>query len=333
MTLLQQAESAKGKNPTQGITALDSLLLQEDPSNFSKLESAASPFSNLTSYLSSTQQGLDTAAQSAAQEAAATQQKMRDAYVGAGGIVPTFNQGVNDAMQNASQKVTGYNQNIADIISDLNAGKALTNSYPDWDASNVDPSGTLSTLNPYGTSGGVFPSMLAMGLGAGVGPNYLTQFYNAPNQVAQPGLENVMTPEQWADAQALNQLIGPGTAQAPAALGQQFQVPSGYGSFDSQGALNGLYNSLKAQEAELPYMTQEQQSAWLGNMQLLGSYLGIPSTNYPNPQPISGTPPPPPGTGPGLGEGGGPPYLQPPVPGGGGDVSGGGRRFYSMGVS
>jgi hypothetical protein len=132
--------------------------------------------------------------------------------------------------------------------------------------------------------------MLANGF-QGVSPNFLTQFYNQPGQVVQPGLENVMTPQQFADAQALNQLTGQSAIGVPQQLGKQFQAPTTYGSFQNQNALQGLYDQLKANESVLPQMSPTQQQAWLGDIQQLGSWLGIPNTNYPNPTPPTPTPP------------------------------------------
>ncbi len=316
MTLLQQAESSGGKNPTQGITALDSLLMQEDPTNFGKLSAAAQPFSGLTDYLGQTQQGLDTSAQKAAQEAAQTQASLQGQFTGPNGVVPTFQNNINQSLQGASKQATDYNQKIADIMGKLNSGQAL--SYEETSA--IDPSGTLQTLNPYGQSSGVFQSMLANGF-PGVAPGMLAQFYNAPQQLAQPGLENTMTPQQFADAQALNQMVGPNSVGVPQQLGRQFQVPQSVGSFQSQPALQSLYDTLQGDQSALPQMSSQQLSAYLSDMQALSSYLGLGSA-YQGP-PIAPTPPPEPP----------PAALQPPVPpsaGGtsGGTNPGGGRYFF-----
>jgi len=328
MTLLQQAEGANGANPTQGVTALDSLLLQEDPNNFTKVSDAAKPFGSLTDYLSSTQQGLDTAAQNAAKEAAATQSSLQNQFLGQGGVAPSFQNKLNQELQGAVGKAKDYNQTIADTIAALAAGQPLQNTYPNWVQSNIDPSGTLQALNPYGTGGGIFQNMLGNGF-PGVAPGMLAQFYNAPKQLNTPGLENVMTPQELADAQALNQLLGQSAVAAPTQLGQQFQVPQGYGSFDSKAATQALYDTLMNDQSALPQMNDLQLDSYLNDIHTLGSWLGMPNTAYPNPAPPPATPPPAPGTGPGLGDGGGPPYLAPPGgPGGTVPSPGGGRHTF-----
>lgn len=324
MTLLQQAESQGGRNPTQGVTALDSLLLQEDPNNFSKLSAAAKPFSGLTSYLGQTQTGLDAAAQKAAQEAAATKSQLQNQFIGQGGVAPTMQNKLNQELQGASKKATNYNQTVADTIAALNEGRPLQDTYPNYVQSNIDPSGILAALNPYGMSTGVFQNMIAMGFPT-VAPNALAQYYNAPDQLKQPGLENVMTPEEFADAQALNTLLGQSAIGVPEQLGQQFKVPTDYGSFNGRGAAQGLYDSIKGYADPGGYLANlgndQMNNAWLSDMQTLAAWLGISG-------PATPPPPTPVPAGPGLGEDGGPPYLQPiePIPPTGG---GGGRHFYT----
>jgi hypothetical protein len=283
MTLLQEAESQGGRNPTQGITALDSLLLQEDPNNFATLSSAAQPFAGLTNYLGQTQQGLDTAAQNAAKEAAATKSQIQNQFIGPGGVAPTMQAALNKQLQTASQQAKGYNTQISDIIGKLNSGQALS----PQESALVDPAGTLQSLNPFGTSGGVFQNMLAEGF-PGVAPGMLAQFYNAPAQLAQPGIENVMTPQQYADAQAINQLVGQNAIGVPDHLGNPFAVPQSSGSFEDQAALQALYDTMNADQSMLPHMSPEQQTSWLHDTQALMSYLGMPSPYQGPPvQPVS----------------------------------------------
>ncbi len=307
-TLLQQAESAQGRNPTQGITALDTLLLQEAPENFGKIAEAAKPFSGLSDYLGSTQKGLDTAAQNAAKEAAQTQSTLQNQFIGPGGVAPTLQNQFNQSLQTASGQAKTYNDTIASIINSLNANQNLTQQqYHD-----VDPSGILQTLTNPGGGSGIFDQMVATGM-PGISPNMLTQFYNAPDQVAQPGLENVLTPEQFANAQALNQLIGQDVVGVPQQLGKQFSAPTGYGDFRGHDALQSLLDTLVADESYLPQMSPEQQSAYMLQRQALGSYLGLPSTYQGPPIQPSGTPV--------------SPFPNGQTPQGNPVVSGGGRAF------
>lgn len=289
MTLIQQAESQGGHSPTQGVTALDTLLTQEDPNNFAMLQNAAKPFAGLTDYLSQTQTGLDTAAQNAAQEATATQAATQGQFIGPGGVVPTFQNNLNQNLQNASKQVTDYNNNLGDIMGRFNSGQGLT---PEQ-LSSVDPGGALQQLIHPGQNNGIFDSIMSNGL-LPIGSNYLAQFYNAPNQATQPGIENVMTQEQQADARALNQLVGQDAIGVPDMLGKQFTAPAGMGSFQDHNALQSLYDQLKTAGqpgGSLSQMFGGQQDAYLADTQLLGSLLGIPNVNYPNPQPLPPTTP------------------------------------------
>jgi hypothetical protein len=301
MTLLQQSEAANGRNPSQGVTALDSLLLQEAPENYSRISAAAAPFAGLTDYLSTTQKGLDTAAQNAAKEAADTGSQLQGQFIGPKGVAPQLQDTLNQNLQSASKKAADYNTSISSIIDKLNNGQPLTQQ----ESYQIDPAGTLQTLNPYGTGGGVFTNMLGQGF---VAPGILSQYYNAPGQIAQPGLENVMTPEQLADAQALNQLLGQDAVAAPAQLGKAFTVPESIGSFRDKDALQGLYDSLQNWQSALPTMDSSHQNSWLTDMQMLASYLGQ-SSPYTGPgiQPVDQPQI-------GLGPNGEGPYLQPNAP-------------------
>lgn len=307
MTLLQQAESQGGKNPTPGITALDSLLLQESPENFSKISTAAQPFSGLTNYLSTTQQGLDTAAQNAAKEAAATQSQIQNQFIGANGVAPTMQAKLNQELQAASGQAKDYNTQINDVMTKLNAGQPLTLQ----ESHLVDPAGTLETVNPYGQGSGVFANMLANGF-PGFSPSMLAQYYNAPSQVAQPGLANVMTPQELADAQALNQLTGQQAIGAPQQLATPFEVPKNAGSFQDQQALQSLYDTLKGDEGTVfpgsggmgsvlsnLIPPSQSQSDYLHDMQMLSAYMGLPSPYQGSIQPVQDQTPT------------GPPYLAP----------------------
>lgn len=294
MTLLQQAESANGKNPSQGVTALDSLLLQESPNNFATLNAATQPFAGLTNYLSSTQQGLDTAASNAAKEAANTNASLQNQFLGQNGVVPSFQDKLNQELQTASKQATGYNQQISDIMSALNAGQGIQN------PGLIDPSGTLAALVPYGTSGGIFQNMVGSGF-PGVSPNMLAQFYNAPPQVAQPTMANVMSSQDLADAQALNQLVGQNAVNVPTQLGNPFSVPTGYGSFNSQSADKALYDTLMNDQGAMSQMNGPQLNSYLNDLNTLAGWLGLPGATAPAPAPT------PPDTAPS-----GPPYLAPP---------------------
>ncbi len=296
MTLLQQAESANGKNPTQGVTALDSLLLQEDPNNFATLATAAKPFAGLTDYLGQTQTGLDTAAQNAAKEAAATQSQVQNQFIGQGGVVPTYQQKLNDELQAASKQATGYNTELDNIMSALNSGKAVYN------PGRIDPSGTLQQLSSV-DGGGYFQGMLGAGF-PGVGPGMLAQFYNQPKMLAQPGLQNTMTPQEFSDAQALNQLVGQNAINVPQGLDKPFSVPQTYGSFNANSATKSLYDTLMNDQSYMGQMNDQQIHSYLNDINTFAGWLGLPGyEGAPTPPPTPALPPP---------DQQGPPYLTPP---------------------
>lgn len=286
MTLLQQAEAANGRNPTQGITSLDALLLQEAPENFGKINAAAQPFSNLTNYLSSTQQGLDTAAQNAAQEAAQTKQQLQNQFVGPGGVVPQWQNREAAQLQDLSKQATGYNQSINDILGSLNAGKGLTPEQ--LSALTVTPSfgGGWSPEQMAKLAGqnGFFSQVLANGV-VPVGPGMLAQYYNAPEMLGQPTLANVSSPEEYADAQALNQMLGYDTGLAVSPSG--YQMPTGRGGFDVGQAVNDLSASFRNVTGGVP---TDRVAEFNRLLDLLSHGFNEPTSAEPTPQPL---PPPP----------------------------------------
>lgn len=314
MTLLQKTEGAQGRNPTQGVTALDALLLQESPDNFNRISAATQPFSGLTSYLGQTQQGLDAAANAAAQEAAQTGNTIQNKFIGPGGVVQQWNQRENQQLQDMSKQAGDYNTQVADIISRLNAGRPLT----DQQIYNLDQSGLLYSLTAGGNVGldgqpmdnpasnsGIFQKILAGGYP--VGPGFLGNFFNPGMQVGQPGPGAATSAQEMADAIALNQLMGQDAVQY--GTPQSFNVPSTFGGYDAQAATQGLYDQLSGLFGSdyIASIPVEKANALRQYTNQLGSWLGIPSNDFPNP-----TAPPPiedPGTP--------PPYTPPPTGGGG----------------
>lgn len=300
MTLLQQAETQGGKTPTQGVTALDSLLLQENPSNFGKINAAAQPFAGLTDYLASTQKGLDTSAQQAAQEAAATQQNLQNQYVGPGGVIPSFTDRLNTSLQGAQKQSQDYNSMISNIISELGGGQRLSPT----EEFNLDPSGY------YGASYGALQMANQY---PGIQPGMLAQYYQQPPQMAQtPSLSNVANPQDFADAAALAQLTGQPNPLGGYQPGPAYKTPTGYGSFQGQDALNAILGQLTSDQSYLPYMNDTQ----IANYPTIYNYIQGLATGSNTPPPVGEPLPPLPFP------------LQPPGVTSGGTQPGGGRAFY-----
>jgi hypothetical protein len=291
-TLLQNSEG----NQSQGASALDSLLLQENPTNFSTIQSAATPFAGLTSYLNQTQTGLDAAAQKGATDTAATAQNAQGQFNGPGGVVPTFQNQLNSTVQANQSKSQAFNTESSDIIARLGSGQPLTQQ----EQFDVDPTGGLSAVNPFGTSTGVYQNMLANGLPGG-SPGILGQYYTPADQTAPASLANSATVDQRAEANALNQLMGSSQFQIPSS-NTQFYLPQSPGSYNDKAMFQGLFDQLNNNKSVMPQLTPEQQNSYLTDIQTLGGYLGMPTVPNPGAPPPADNPTPT-----------GPPYLAPPT--------------------
>lgn len=307
-TLMQQAE----KNPTQGITDLDTLLLQQDPNNYQTVQNAAAPFSNLAGALSGQQTTLDQLAQQAAQGTAQTKQDYQNAFIGPNGVVPGFQSDLNSRLQGASKQTSDYNNSMSNILAQLGAGKPIT---PQQSFA-IDPGGALQNLMPYGGNGAVFTDMVGNGF-PGVNPGMLAQYYTPHPQLNQPGLGNIETNDDVAKGQALNQLLGSDQGiLAPQAA--PWQLPSSMGTYNDQGALQGLYDTLENDKSALPQMSDQQLQSYLADYKQLSNWLGLPGAANPTPLPPTTDPTPT-----------GPPYLAPPGgPGGTVTSPGGGRHTF-----
>jgi hypothetical protein len=278
---------------TAGINNLDTLLLAQNPTNYKTISDAGSLATSennaLGKNLSSVTSANNAAAADAAAKASAAKTAANAAFTGTGGVVPTFQDTLNNQLQGQTVAANKYNAQIQDILQAINTGKPLTPQQ----AALVDPGGALSALNPYGTSGGVFPNMLAEGF-AGISPDILAQFYKGPSTLPQPTLGETITPDQASTAQALNTLLGNPISGLPTmAANKPFEIPAVAGSFDDKASLQKLYDILSGyQSPYLAGMNSDQLQSYLGDYNQLASWLGIPTTTNPTPTPLPPTPPP-----------------------------------------
>lgn len=261
----------KGQTYTPGMNALDTVLLQGNKDANQKITDAAKPFANLTGYLSNAVANGNAAIPGAQQEAQKASDAARAAFTGPGGVIPTFKDSLNQNLTSAQGQAKSFNDRLADIKARLNNGQPLTME----ESGLVDPKGTLQTLNPYGQSTGVFQNIQAEGL-PGFAPGYFSNYYkDAPGPVAPPSMANVATSDDYSKSQALNALMGEDQGLVPT-LGQQFKPSTNYGTFDDQGALTNMNDTLTSYLNQVP--TGSEPSAGNPNefsKNVLPSFIGL----------------------------------------------------------
>lgn len=122
-TYLQGTE----KNPTPGISMLDSVLLQQSPEAIQQVQKAASPFSQLPQYLSdqvtTADQGVGTATANANKAAQDSQTALLNAITG-------INQTVGGEQTNAQNSVNSYNNLVNPYNGQLTSDLTTINNAP-----------------------------------------------------------------------------------------------------------------------------------------------------------------------------------------------------------
>jgi hypothetical protein len=218
-----------GPNATKASNTLDALLLQGNPGAQQQIQQAAGQFKGLTDQfgnsVTAANQGV-TAAQQAAQQASQYAQNQIKP------VVQNFGTSLNDQLAAINANETAYNQNVTQNQQNATAAQqALNNLYPT--ALNKAISGTGNLGNP--TLDAAEKARITGLLNPGY-QNALTalQPYLSGQPITQPGtLANTATSQQYAEDQALAQLLGqnynPLLNQANLSQAGSYKVPEGNG--------------------------------------------------------------------------------------------------------
>jgi hypothetical protein len=213
-------------NPTQGESMLDTVLLQGNPNAMQTVQNAAQPFAGLNDYLGQATTKTDAQIQKAINDAQTQAQAVQAQFTGAGGVVPAWEQGIQanvtaqqaQAQQQAAldkQVLTSQgipagttpaqmNQIAADFGMSLPDLQAYLTKVSAAEAGYTPPTpGTSSTGSPVH----VVPNPTLSPV-PGMAPVDLTQFatFQTPQYAINPG--NVATSQDYAEQQALTQLLG-----------------------------------------------------------------------------------------------------------------------------
>lgn len=219
---LQQLVSSQEKAPTAGIQNLDALLLKQSPDAQSAIQNAAKPLTGLGDYLTNASNTANSAATNAADITAKVAPTVQQAFAP---VTQNFQQGLTAAQQQAENQRNAYNTSLNEANQKISPAQAA--------------------LKAFGASIGQdinspFSSIL------GLSPN---------NQ--QTTLENTATPEQFAEDQALSQLLGSGynTSLNPS-------LANNAGSFTASNPLNLNYGDL---ESNAYKAAQDAEGIWSKN--------------------------------------------------------------------
>ena len=220
---------AKG-NYLPGMATLDTALVQGSPQALGAIQQAAQPYQGLTDYLGTQTQGANAQVPIAQQAAKDVQGAVRNQFTGEGGVIPEFNQNIQNNLATTTDKATAYNNAINNLIKQEGEG---------------DPAKYMQELadavNAYNTDTGYQPSIP----GAGYTHNAITvPTWNNPNPLSPPTIEQVVTPEDIANQNAYQTLLGTDYTPAFSAEGQTpYNVPIAPTLQNQVSALLDYYNS------------------------------------------------------------------------------------------
>jgi len=247
---VRQLVTGMETNPTYGMENLDELIMQGNPAAMAPVQEAIPKFQTLAPQQASAITGTQNAIQKALADAEAARTGVSSAFTGEGGVVPKFQQTLSDQLTAANKSYTdvlnqatplaAQNQAIKNALS---GGKALTPEQAKL--LGVDPNIALnaettqsqdisdyinSLLNApaYGNFPGKISDYMRQENIAGIkqtGGDLLkgklgNELYNILSSLLSPGsinagviptFQNTATGEQYAEAKALEELLGAGS--------------------------------------------------------------------------------------------------------------------------
>lgn len=282
---------SQNPNETQGMATLDSSLVQGDPTANASIQAAAQPFNGLNDYLTSATTAADAGVTRAQQAAQAAQTAAQTA---AGKTTTDFSNGLNTAFSTAAQKATDYNARMNNLLTRIQNGGLSSMSPDDQAAIGYNPALT-PLMQSYDS---VFPAQ------AKASPIDFSSFYTPGSQQAMPTGANIAKPQDVAEYQALQKLLG----QAPAVNFTMPTDPNAAGvhngpaalpQYNNEAAADAMYSAYNPMVTQLQGANQLPKNAadfWAA----LQSFRGAPQPTPVNPNPDP-TPPQLGGTGTGGG--------------------------------
>jgi hypothetical protein len=262
--LLSQNEAA----PSASVTGLNSAILSQSPTALNQIESAYKPFSSL----------------------------LTDLYSGAQDV----NANIGKEQADAQQSSAAANKQIADQIGALNTGTNadLAKATAARDAYNAAVAQNQNVWNPVNTQVNSLDELLA-GITQGQTPatggattiaNPLGQYVNAPFSANAPTLQTVATPQEYAQANAFQNLLAglntgiaaPNLTPATAAQAGTYQAPTAPTITDPKAQAKALYDAMnKTISAPGPNNTQVS-NPWFNSYQGGQQFQNVFNPQYQN---------------------------------------------------
>ncbi len=285
------------QNPTKGDTTLDQVLLNTDPNVSKQIKAAAQPSLGLPDYLSGLVPQQNQAVQDAVAQSQASSQQARDAL---NNTTQGFESGLQNRLQSTQAGYERYNQQLADLQNAL--GRSPTSDLVNqstWASLGVDPRLTNALASSATFNTNDQPEAFGMPLAS--------TYLNNPQYISPPGLNDIASQSDLAEAQALAQLSG-GNYNPSITGSGNYSIPN-LPKVDQARLANELYGYLANLHptfgsASNPNMALTGYNTATSN---LWDYLGIPNA------PGGSLPPPPPAPPPSNNQ----PGVPPPSGGGG----------------
>lgn len=288
--LTQQVEGQNGGPQSQGINQLDTLILGGSPTAMSQVQAAADPYSGLNDYIN-TQNTAGTQAIGQAQTAATkTAADALGAFTGANGTLTNLDNTINTNATNAQNTATAQNASVLADLKNLYGGAPVDSSTTQLGTYNGGTTPWYNTTNynvgdispqDLQTLGmtqdqwnalktplqGAATSTMSTGAGTG-GHNFgagsptsqvdLTQWLTQQDPTQAITAANTATPQQYAEMQAIQSLLGSKTPQGsainPALASLAGTAPTSTNQFNYNNALTGAqglnYDETQAAIAE-----------------------------------------------------------------------------------
>lgn len=302
---------SQGGNQTHATNTLDALLTQGNTDARNTVSTAVDQFNNLIPQLAQSAQAGNAHVQSAQNAADAARAYAQNAINGQNGTATNLNNEVNNGYNTALTNATNQNQSVQDLLANRlynptdNAQSGYgVSAISDQDAASLgmtpDQAGALrQAMIDAGTS--QYMTGHNFGQGSDVSKINLSQFLQQSDPSAYINQANTATPEEYAQAQALQTLTGSGDGLAlnPGQASLAGTAPTNFNQFDSSAALQNAQNTAAAErgdaQAQANQLTAQADAAHnaskshtLGSNLLnkvvnpLGQYLANPLALLPN---------------------------------------------------
>ena len=241
---VRQLVTGMETNPTYGMENLDELIMQGNPEALAPVQAALPQFQTLAGQQTAAATSEQNAIAQATADAEASQAGVANAFTAPGGVVPTFQAGVNQELTNDVGQANTYNEGLNSLISALGGAQPdlvnLKNAVSGYN-SQIAPTENIIN-NALSTAVGDADAGMQFGPGvpspdqdvstdeailAGMGnPLTVQNLPSIPEQVGLPTINQAATPQDIAEQNALETLLGSNFTPNFNATGQTtFQSP------------------------------------------------------------------------------------------------------------